>query len=134
DLKGEQVDISKMVGNGKLIVMDFWATWCVPCKKELTNLSQLSDEWKKNYNVDIIAVSIDDARNAAKVKSFVDGSGWNYNVVIDANQDLKRALDFQNVPYTLLIDQKGNIVYSHDGYVDGDEFLLEDKIKSITGK
>lgn len=134
NLKGEKIDAAKLAAEGKITVFNFWATWCVPCKRELNNMSELYDEWKKDYNVEIIAVSIDDTKSQAKVKSTVDGSGWDYTVLLDANQDLKRALNFQNIPYTVVVDSKGNIVHVHDGYVDGDEFLLEDKIKELAGK
>jgi len=134
NLKGEKVDVSKLTGNDKIIVFDFWATWCIPCKRELNNIAELYDEWKKNYNVELVAISIDDAKSQPKVKTTVDGSGWDYTVLLDSNQDLKRALNFQNIPYTVLVDQKGNIVYVHDGYVDGDEYLLEEKIKELAGK
>ncbi len=134
NLKGEKVDASKFATEGKITVFNFWATWCVPCKRELNNISELYDDWKKEYNVEIIAVSTDDTKSQAKVKSIVDGSGWDYMVLLDPNQDLKRALNFQNIPYTVVVDQKGNIVHVHDGYVDGDEFLLEDKIKELAGK
>lgn len=133
-LNGEKVDISTLVGNGKIVVVNFWATWCVPCKKELTNMAEMYEDWQKKYGVEIIAISIDDSKNAAKVKATVDGSGWVYTVLLDANQDLKRALNFQAPPYSLIIDKDGNIVDTHAGYVDGDEFLLEEKLKELAGK
>ena len=134
NMNGEKVDLSKMVGNGKIVVVDFWATWCIPCKKELNNISELYPEWKEKYNVEFIAVSIDDARNTAKVKTTVDGAGWPFTIMLDPNQDLMHALNFQAPPYTLVIDKSGNIVETHTGYVDGDEFLLEEKIKELAGK
>ncbi len=133
-LDGEKVDISTLVGNGKIVVINFWATWCVPCKKELTNINEMYEEWQKKYGVEIIAVSIDDSKNTQKVKTTVDGAGWTYTVLLDPNQDLKRALNFQAPPYSLVIDKDGNIVDTHAGYVDGDEFLLEEKLKELAAK
>lgn len=133
NLKGEKVDIASLSKDGKIIVMDFWATWCVPCKKSLTNMDAVYEEWQKKYNVEIVAVSVDDARNTAKVKATADGSGWPFTILLDPNQDLKRALNFQNIPYTILLDKQGKIAFIHQGYVDGDEFVLEDEIKKIAG-
>jgi len=128
DLDGKQVNIAEYGKSGKVTVLNFWATWCVPCKKELTNIHQMYEQWQKDYDVQIVAISIDDARNRAKVKATAEGSGWDYIVLIDQNQELKRALNFQTVPYTLMLDKSGNVVYEHAGYVEGDEYELEDKI------
>ncbi|HYV92493.1 MAG TPA: TlpA disulfide reductase family protein [Chitinophagales bacterium] len=134
DVDGNKVDLSQLNKDGKIIIMDFWATWCVPCKKELTNIMNVYAEWQKNYNVELVAVSIDDSRNTTKVKPTVDGSSWPYQVLLDPNSDLKRILGFQNVPYVLVTDKDGNIVYQHTGYVEGDEFELEDQLKKMVGK
>lgn len=134
NIKGEQVKISDFGKNGKLTVISFWATWCVPCKKELNNISEVYDDWKKQYNVEVVAISTDDARDAAKVKSYINGQSWDFTVLLDQNQDLKRALNFQTIPFTLLIDKSGNIVYSHSGYVEGDEIVLEEKLKGLSQK
>ncbi len=134
DVDGNKVDISQLTKDGKIIIMDFWATWCVPCKKELTNIMDVYADWQKNYNVELIAVSIDDSRNTTKVKPTMDGFSWPYRVLLDPNQDLKRMLGFQNVPYILIADKDGNIVYQHTGYVEGDEFELEEELKKLAGK
>lgn len=133
-MDGKRVDISQLHADGKIIILDFWATWCIPCKKSLTNIAALYPEWQKKYNVELIAVSLDDARNVSKVKASVDGARWPYTVLLDPNQDTKRLLNFQNIPYTILLDQTGQIVYIHQGYVDGDEYLLEDHIKKIAAE
>lgn len=134
NMNGEKVDISTLVGKGNIVVINFWATWCVPCKKELNNISEMYDEWKEKYKVEVVAVSIDDSKNTAKVKTTVDGSGWGFTVMLDPNQDLMHALNFQAPPYSLIIDKSGNIVETHAGYVDGDEFLMEEKIKELASK
>jgi len=130
-LEGKKVNIKELATNGKITVFSFWATWCKPCKKELNNIAEIYEEWQDNYDVQVIAVSIDDARTSSKVKTYVDGQSWDYTVLLDKNQDLKKSLNFQTVPFTLLVDRKGNIVDRHQGYVEGDEYTLEDKIKEL---
>ena len=125
NMNGEKLNVNSYGLNGKISIISFWATWCAPCKKELTNLAELYDEWKEKYDLEIIAVSTDDQRTAAKVKPYVDGQAWEFDVLLDVNEDLKRALNFQTVPYTLVVDQQGNIVFEHSGYVEGDEYELE---------
>ena len=131
NLNGEKVDISKVAEEGKTVIISFWATWCKPCQKELNNIAEVYEDWQDDYNVEILAVSIDDARNAPKVKSYAAGQAWEYTILLDKNQDLQRALNFQTVPYVIVIDNKGNIVYKHSGYKDGDEEDLEEQIKSM---
>jgi cytochrome c biogenesis protein CcmG, thiol:disulfide interchange protein DsbE len=121
-LDGNKVNIADFGKTGKITILNFWATWCAPCKQELTNIQEL------------VAVSIDDSRNISKVKSYVNGNKWIYTVLLDPNQDLRRAFNFQAPPFTVLIDQNGNIIYTHNGYKNGDEFLLEDKIKTLVRK
>lgn len=130
-LDGSKVKIQDAIGKGRITVINFWATWCGPCVKELDNISDLYPDWKKDYNVQFIAISIDDSRNVAKVKTFVNGRSWPYTILLDTNQDLKRALNFQSPPYTLLLDKNGTIVHSHTAYKEGDENILEDKIKAL---
>lgn len=133
ELSGKKVNIKDYGENGKITVLNFWATWCVPCKKELDNIAELYPEWQEDYDMEVVAISVDNARSATKIKSVVDSKGWEYEVLSDKNEDLKRALNFQAVPYTVVIDQEGNIVYRHDGYVEGDEYELEDIIKELAG-
>src|SRR5690349_25011100 len=103
DMDGKEVDLKALANSGKVTILSFWATWCSPCKKELENMNEVLEEWQEKYDVQLVAVSIDDARNAMKVKPYVDGNKWEFAVLLDVNQDSKRALNFPNVPYTVLI-------------------------------
>lgn len=131
NIEGKQVNIADYGKSGKITLISFWATWCVPCKKELTNIAELYDEWKKKYNMQIVAVSIDDSRSSTKVKPTVEGQRWDYDVLLDVNQDLKRQLNIQSVPFSILVDASGKIVYTHSGYVDGDEYVVEEEMQKL---
>ncbi len=79
----------------------------------------------------IIAVSIDQGQNINKVKPLVENHGWEYEVLLDPNGDFKRALGIQMIPYVLIVDGKGNIVYKHNGYTDGAESELIEKVREL---
>lgn len=133
-LEGKTVNIADYGTNDKMTIISFWATWCVPCKKELDAIAELYPDWVEDYDVELIAITTDNARSLPKVKPMVVEKGWEYTVLSDANQNLQRALNFQAVPHTLLIDKNGNIVYEHSGYKAGDEYELEDLIKELVDK
>jgi len=131
NLDGDDIDIASYGDNKKITVISFWATWCAPCKKELNSIAELYDQWQEDYCLEVLAVSTDDTRSSDKVQAYVDGVGWEYDVLLDANEDLKRALNIQLVPYTVVVDAEGDIIYEHSGYVKGDEYELEEIIKEI---
>ncbi len=130
-IDGGSFDTKNISNEGKPIVISFWATWCSPCKRELNNIADVYEDWVEETGVKLIAISIDDARNMAKVAPYVNGQGWEYDVYIDPNQDLKRAMNVNNVPHTFLLDGNGNIVWQHNSYAEGDEDELYQKIKKL---
>ena len=128
-IDGEEVNIADYGTNGKMTIISFWATWCKPCIKELKNMNDLLEDWSDEYGVELVAVSVDDSRNINKVKPFASGMGWDFDVLLDPNGDLQRALNVANPPVTFLVDAHGKIVYTHTGYVEGDEYELEEHIQ-----
>ena len=134
DIEGRTVQTDTISNNGKPLVIAFFATWCKPCNRELKSIDELYDDWQRETGVRIVAVSIDQAQNVNKVKPLVDQNGWRYDVLLDPNGELRRALSIQSVPYTLLLDGQGNIVYKHNGYTDGAEAELYEKVKEVAGR
>ena len=130
-LDGGNFNISKLNNNGKPIIISFWATWCKPCKKELNNIAEVYEDWQDETGVKLVAISIDDSRTMSKVTPYVNASDWDYEVYLDPNSDLKRAMGVRNVPHTFLINGKNEIVWQHTGYVDGDEMELLKEIKKL---
>ena len=131
DINGKAVTTDTLSNNGRPFIIDFFATWCKPCNRELDAIAEVYDEWVEETGVKIYAVSIDQAQNINKVKPLVDNHGWDYDVLLDPNSDLKRALGIQMIPYTLIVDGQGNIVYKHNGYTDGAEQELIDKVREL---
>jgi cytochrome c biogenesis protein CcmG, thiol:disulfide interchange protein DsbE len=131
-LEGKTVDISQIKNNGKPIVISFWATWCKPCKAELNTIAEDYEDWVDETGVELIAVSIDDARSTGRVEPYVNSQGWEYTVLLDPNGDLKRAMNVNNVPHTFLVDgSTGKIVWNHNNYSPGDEEELLEQIEKI---
>ncbi|TVR82649.1 MAG: TlpA family protein disulfide reductase [Saprospirales bacterium] len=130
-LEGQSINIQTHAENDKITFITFWATWCVPCRRELDALADLYEEWKEEFDMEIVAISIDDTRGLARVRPMVQQNGWDFTIYTDTNQDLKNALNFQTIPQSFLLDKKGNIVYSHSGYAPGDEVEIEDKMREL---
>lgn len=133
-LEGQTVNAKDLGKSGKITVISFWATWCSPCKKELDAINEIYEDWQKNYNVELIAISTDDSRTAAKVPAMVQSKAWPYKILLDTSRELSIAANIQSVPYTFLLDKNGNVVYEHVGYAPGDEDELEEKIKALANK
>jgi peroxiredoxin len=130
-ISGESVNLSTDFNElDKLYVFSFWATWCAPCINELEAIHKKYADWKETLNVEIIAVSIDDSRTQKRVKPFLNGKGWTYNVLLDFNQELKRALSIVNVPYTIVV-KNNKIVHVSNGYSQGSEEELFNKLKEL---
>lgn len=134
DLKtmdGKTVSSSELSKEDKIVIVSLWATWCVPCLKELDAISEVYDEWQSETNVELIAVSVDDSRTVKRVKPLINGKGWDYTILLDTNNDFQRALGAATVPLTLLI-KNNEIVFRHSGYSPGSEMELYEKIKELS--
>jgi len=132
DMNGKSVNLSQLTNNGKPIVINFWATWCGPCKRELEAIHEVYESWVEETGVTLYAVSIDDQRNVDKVKPYANAQQWAFEVLLDTNGDLKRAMGVNNVPFTFLVDGQGKIVWKHNNYNPGDEEELLHKIKELS--
>ena len=129
NLDGDAVNAATLGTEGKPVIVSFFATWCKPCMRELAAIEQLYDDWQDETGVELVAVSIDKAQDADKVRSLVASHDWPYTVMLDSNSELARGVGVQAVPHVLVIDGAGNVVYSHSGYHDGAETELYETVK-----
>ena len=132
-LEGDPTSIQKTANKEGLTIVSLWATWCVPCIKELDAISDIYQDWIEETGVSLIAVSVDDSRTVKRVKSLINGKGWEYDILLDTNNDLKRALGASSIPLTIIIEDN-KIVYRHSGYSPGSEFELYKEVKKYSLK
>jgi peroxiredoxin len=132
DLEGEYVELNELTGDGPLL-LSFWATWCKPCIEEMQELNKIYEEYKSD-GFNLVAISVDSEKSLSRVKPFIKSKNYDFTVLLDTNSEVARLYYAQPVPYTVLLDSDGTIVYSHLGYKKGDEKELEKLIKSLIKK
>lgn len=121
DIHGHSIDVATLTQTGKPVIISFFATWCKPCMRELKAINELFPDWQDETGLQMYIVSIDQAQDSHKVKPLVDANAWEYNVLLDPNGTLKRAMNVQSIPHIFVFNSKGEIVYNHVGYTEGDE-------------
>tara|TARA_B100000768_G_C11271917_1_gene373837 strand:+ start:1259 stop:1741 length:483 start_codon:yes stop_codon:yes gene_type:complete len=129
-LNGNEITTESLSSNDKIAVISLWATWCVPCIKELDAISEYYDEWRDEIDFKLYAISTDDSRTLKRVKAMVNGKGWEYEILLDTNQELQRSLGASTIPLTLIV-KNNKIIYRHTGYSSGVEFELYEELKKL---
>jgi peroxiredoxin len=128
NLNGKSINIQKLSKSKNIKVLAFWATWCVPCINELDAISEIYEDWQDETNVELIAISTDDSRTKKRIRPLVNGKDWEYEILLDDNQDLKRALNIYVLPH-LLVVKNGKIIYRKTSYTPGSEDELYEIIQ-----
>lgn len=121
-LEGKSINSKTTSNKSGLTVYSFWATWCVPCINELDDIHKEIEKWNE-ANVKIIAISTDDSRTKRRIRPLVNGKKWNFNILLDENQSLKRALNIDAIPHTI-VTKGSKIIYRRIGYKPGEENYL----------
>ena len=130
DLSGNSIQMGDVLKDD-VVIVSFWATWCKPCQNELDALAEIEDMWADKLRV--VAISIDDARSASKVRSTVKAKMWPYEVYTDENSELAKSLNISTIPFVMIVSG-GKTVYSHTGYTPGSERLLVEDALSYLKK
>jgi len=113
---------------GEILVVNFWASWCAPCRRELPLLDQWNTAWT-GRGARVIAISIDSDAN--KAKRFADEMKLTLAVMHDGPDGLARVLDIPTVPYTLLLDRDGNVVSEVKGSTESEVAALQRKVETM---
>ena len=123
---GTKINMGSLVG--KVVIVDFWATWCEPCKKSFPKLQELNVKYRAS-GLEIIGISEDDENNG--VKDFASTYGAKFPVGWDSGKSIAGKWDPGSMPATFIIDKKGVVRFVHRGYHDGEEAEIEKEIKGL---
>lgn len=129
-LKKQHIKASELTHDGPMVIA-FWATWCKPCVNELNAMADYHEDLVADANLRMVAISIDNTRTSARVAPFVAAQGWDYDIYLDPNGELRRAMGVNNVPHTFLLNAKGEIVWEANRYIPGEEEVLVEKIEAL---
>jgi thiol-disulfide isomerase/thioredoxin len=121
NMEGKKVSLSQYQKEG-LVVLDFWALWCSPCKSFMPKLNELH---KKYEQVNVVTICMDKPSSIDKAKNFIRSNRYEFEVLFDTNQTIQKKFNVTSIPRTLVIDPEGNVIYDHIGYQAGDEKKLE---------
>jgi peroxiredoxin len=129
DINGDIFELNEIKGKGPIII-SFFASFCKSCRDQTEAFSKIYNKYKEEGLV-LIAISMNDQKTVAKVKPYIRSKGYNFPVLYDTNNDAARIYYALAIPYSVIIDKGGRVVYTHLGYMKGDEIEVNNKIKQL---
>ena len=131
-LDGSKTTIHELVKDGPLMI-DFWATWCVPCKKVMKFLNEYHQEFEEE-KFKVLMINTDSPRSVSKVKSYVRSQDYKFFIGMDPNKSISKKLNGLVMPTLILVDKGGEVVWRHQGYLPGEEVEIKNKIQILVNK
>lgn len=129
DLRGNRVTMASL--KGKVVLIDFWASWCKPCKEEMPVLERLHKKYGAKGLV-VVGVSVD--KDLAKAKEFISRTGVSFAVVHDAEHSVASRYAPAKMPSSFVVDKTGVIRFVHEGFEAGDAAALTSEVESLLAK
>ncbi|HEX3409285.1 MAG TPA: TlpA disulfide reductase family protein [Candidatus Binataceae bacterium] len=128
NLNGTAISLSSL--RGKVVFLNVWATWCAPCREEMPSIETLYEEFSKDPDFVVLAVSQDSGGRSA-VDSYVHRNGLKFNVLLDPQNEVGEAYDVSGIPETFIIDRAGRIVAHHVGPYDWAQPEMRDALREL---
>ena len=128
-LDGSKTSLAELTKEGPLMI-DFWATWCVPCKKVMKYLDEYHIEFK-DQGFKVLMMNTDSPRSIGKVKSYLKSQNHQFLVGLDPNKVISKKLNGLVMPTLILVDKGGEIKWRHQGYLPGEEIEIKKQISQL---
>ncbi len=130
-MEGGTIETKEFAKTGKPTIISFWSITCLPCMKELIAINKKYDQWQKETGVTLYAVSTDPKSLSKRVPIIANKKGWKFPILQDQEKLLFSKMGVSNLPYTIIIDKNGTIIYEHNSYKAGDEEKIYKVLKSL---
>ncbi|MCS6830928.1 MAG: redoxin family protein [Armatimonadota bacterium] len=131
DMEGNEVSLSSL--RGKVVFLDFWATWCPPCKASLPHTQALSQH-EKAQSGDLVVLAVNAREELDKVKKFMQDNSYTFRVLMDKEGAVLNAYKVQGIPTFVLIDREGKIAWVQVGFAPGSEKQMEEAVRQALGQ
>ncbi|MDP1675556.1 MAG: TlpA disulfide reductase family protein [Bacteroidota bacterium] len=128
-LNGNEVSLKELTSKGPVLV-NFWALWCEPCKLEMKQLQSIYNQYK-DKGFSIVAINQDNQKSVSKVSSYISSQEYSFYISTDSDGEIAQQFNVQNIPFSLLFDTNGMIVYKALGYKPGDEKKIEEELEIL---
>ncbi|RKZ30074.1 hypothetical protein DRQ36_06740 [bacterium] len=128
-LDGQTITLSEVCSESP-VILTFWATWCKPCIKELRKLDEM-EELLENHGVTLLAICEDGPRTRAKVKPFAQKEGWDFVIIMDTGESVKKSAGVADIPELFILSGDREILYHHIGFKPGDEAEYQQKVEEL---
>ncbi|MDH3748132.1 MAG: TlpA family protein disulfide reductase [Gammaproteobacteria bacterium] len=123
---GENLRLSEY--RGDVVMINFWATWCGPCRQEMPLLDELYTRYER-VGFNLLGVNIDD--DSSRAMNMIHELGVNFPVLFDSRKEVSKLYDVDAMPVTVLVDREGNVRFVHQGYKPGYEEKYLDQVRSL---
>jgi peroxiredoxin len=123
---GANLKLSEL--RGEVVLINFWASWCGPCRQEMPILSELHDKFK-DMGFTVLGVNVEE--NSAEARRLLKDMPVSFPVLFDNNSTVSKQYDVVAMPSTVLVDRDGNMRYLHKGYKPGEEDIYLEKVRSL---
>lgn len=127
-LDGQQQEIKLSDYEGQIVYLDFWASWCQPCRKSFSWMNKMQSMYGSE-GFKVIAINLDESRE--KANKFLQQIPANFDVAFDPEGQTAESYNVKAMPSSYIIDKQGNVIYSNLGFRGNDEEKLEVKIRGI---
>lgn len=129
DATGKNISLESLLDKGPILI-DFWADYCSPCKIAMPYLHELAEKYE---TLTVVLISIDSPKNQMKAKNYLKGKNYKFVTLFDSEKTLAKKLNVVNPPHSFILNQTGEIVYTHVGFEPGTEATYEKHIRSLLG-
>jgi len=123
---GENLRLSEY--RGDVVMINFWATWCGPCRQEMPLLDELYTRYER-VGFSLLGVNIDD--DSRRAMQMIEDLGVSFPVLFDARKEVSELYEVEAMPVTVLVDREGNVRHVHHGYKPGYEDIYLDQVRSL---